>query len=165
MRLQRSREAALRKFLAEPPFCKRNVSDKELEMFNTALTHDSYANEEASRDNIVGSYERLEFLGDAVMDMIVCEHIYSSTDLNEGAMTEFKNEMVSNRNISSRISEKGIDIDSCILVGEGHKEKRTGDSIVEDRMRSDAFEAVIGAVYLLYGTDEARRIINDVFLK
>ncbi|MDR0778119.1 MAG: hypothetical protein LBE48_01580 [Methanomassiliicoccaceae archaeon] len=155
----------LREFLASYPFDRRNVTDEELKMFDIALTHDSYANEEASRNMIVGSYERLEFLGDAVMDMIVCEHIYRNTDLTEGAMTELKKEIVCNKNISLRIIEKEVDIDGCLRVGEGHKEKRTKDNIVEDIMRADAFEAVIGAVYLLYGTDEARRIINDIFLK
>jgi ribonuclease-3 len=165
MTLQRSREMKLREFMASPPFNRRNVADTELEVFNVALTHDSYANEEASRDHNVTSYERLEFLGDAVMDMIVCEHIFHNTDLKEGDMTELKNEIVCNRNISSRIIEKNVDIDGCLLVGEGHREKRTGDNIVEDIMRADAFEAVIGAVYLLYGTDEARRIVKEVFLK
>jgi ribonuclease-3 len=162
---QRSREMRIREFLASPLFSRRNVSDKEIEIFDTALTHDSYANEEASRSNGTGSYERLEFLGDAVMDMIVCEHIYSNTELKEGAMTDVKNIIVCNRNISMRVIGSGMRIDDSLLVGEGHKEKRTGDNIIEENMRADAFEAVLGAVYLLYGLDEAKRIVHETFLK
>jgi dsRNA-specific ribonuclease len=80
-------------------------------------------------------------------------------------MTDLKKNVVCNGNISSRVVKAGIDIDNALLVGEGHKEKRTGGNIVESNMRADAFEAVLGAVYLLYGLDEARRIVNEVFLK
>ena len=155
----------IREFLALPPFARRNVPDKDVELFSVALTHDSYANEESSRSVATESNERLEFLGDAVMEMIVCEHIYSLPEMSEGAMTELKNSIVCNRNISARIIESRIDIDGSLLVGEGHREKRTGNNIVEENMRADAFEALLGAVYLLYGMDEARRIVYDVFLR
>jgi len=161
----RGREMKIREFMAAPPFCRRNIGSDEIEMLNIALTHDSYANEEGSRSNRTASYERLEFLGDAVMELIVCEHIHSNTELNEGAMTDLKNRVVCNRNISLRTIEAGMDIDGSLLVGEGHKEKRTGENIVEENMRADAFEAVLGAVYLLYGLEEARRIVTEIFLK
>jgi len=162
---RRSREMAIREFLALPPFGRRNVPDDEIELFSVALTHDSYANEEASRNagNVL-SYERLEFLGDAVMELTVCEFIYSNTGSTEGTMTELKNNIVCNRNISSRVMKFGVKIDDVLLVGEGHREKRTGDNIIEDNMRADAFEAVLGAVYILYGLDEARRIVHEVFI-
>ncbi|MDR0198671.1 MAG: hypothetical protein LBI08_02895 [Methanomassiliicoccaceae archaeon] len=163
---RRGREMRIREFLAAPPFCRRNVPDDEIRLFDIALTHDSYANEEASRDKRTKSYERLEFLGDAVMELMVCEHIYSSAEgMSEGAMTELKNSIVSNRNMSVRVITSGIDIDGALSVGEGHKERRTGNNVIEENMRADAFEAVLGAVYLLYGTDEARRIVHEVFLK
>ncbi|MCL1904756.1 MAG: ribonuclease III domain-containing protein [Methanomassiliicoccaceae archaeon] len=160
----RRREMKIREFLASPPFGRRNVNDNEVKLFSIALTHDSYSNEKAALGENAGSYERLEFLGDAVMELIVCEHIYSNTELSEGAMTDFKKDVVCNKNISSRVLEADLDIDSVLLVGEGHKEKRTGENIIEENMRADAFEAVIGAVYLLYGMDEARRIVKEVFL-
>ncbi|MDR0334910.1 MAG: hypothetical protein LBH69_03390 [Methanomassiliicoccaceae archaeon] len=162
---RRAREMRIREFLAGPPFGRRNAADNEILLFDIALTHDSYANEEISRSNVTPSYERLEFLGDAVMELMVCEHIYSDTDLNEGAMTDIKNGIVCNRNISAKVIAAGIDIDGTLLVGEGHKEKRTGCNVVEENMRADAFEAVLGAVYLLYGKDEAKRIVHEVFLK
>jgi len=162
---RRSREMSIREFLASPPFNRRNVSDEEIRMFDTALTHDSHSNEAASRGEKEGSYERLEFLGDAVLGLAVCEHIFSNTDLSEGEMTAFKIDKVCNENISSRVKEYGMDIDDVILVGEGHKDRRTSRNIIEDGMRADAFEAVLGAVYLLYGMDEARRIVTEMFLE
>ncbi|MCL1983946.1 MAG: ribonuclease III domain-containing protein [Methanomassiliicoccaceae archaeon] len=161
----RRREMKIREFLASPPFNRRNVGDDEVRLFSVALTHDSYSNERAALDENVGSYERLEFLGDAVMELIVCEYIYSNTELNEGAMTDFKKDVVCNKNISSRVTEANVDIDGALLVGEGHKEKRTNENIIEENMRADAFEAVIGAVYLLYGMDEAERIVKEIFLR
>lgn len=165
MPADREREKKIREFLAGTPFGRRNISDEEVELFDIALTHDSYANEEASRGNKKRCYERLEFLGDAVLQLAVCEHVYSNTDLSEGQMTEFKKGVVCNKNISARISEAGIDIDGTLLVGEGHREKRTGSNLIEDNMRADAFEALLGAIYLLYGTDEAKRIVREVFLR
>ncbi|MDR2866069.1 MAG: hypothetical protein LBV13_01490 [Methanomassiliicoccaceae archaeon] len=164
MALQRIREMRLREFLASPPFGRRDVPDDELELFNEALTHDSYANEEASRNRAARSYERLEFLGDAVIQMTVCEHIYSDTELSEGEMTDFKKDAVCNRNIASKVKDAGIDIDGTLLVGEGHRKRRTGENVIEDNMRADAFEAVIGAVYIIHGMDEARRIVKEVLL-
>jgi len=165
MVLRREREMRIREFLAAPPFGRRNVPIEDLELFSVALTHDSYANEELSRNIITESNERLEFLGDAVMEFIVCRYIYTISEIDEGAMTDIKNGIVCNKNISARILEAGIDIDGTLLVGEGHKEKRTGDSHIEDNMRADAFEALLGATYLLYGMDEARRIVREVFLR
>ena len=162
---RRDREMRIREFLAAPPFNKRNISSEEIDMFSAALTHDSHSNETISKGVNEMSYERLEFLGDAVMGLAVCEYIYSNTDLSEGEMTKFKIDKVCNENISLRVKEAGIDIDNVLLVGEGHKDKRTGRNIVEDGMRADAFEAILGAVYLLYGQDEAKRIVSEIFLQ
>jgi dsRNA-specific ribonuclease len=61
------------------------------------------------------------------------------------------------------MTEKGVDVDNVLAVGEGHRGKRTNENIIEENMRSDAFEAVLGAVYLLYGMDEAGRIVKELF--
>jgi len=162
--VKREREKTVREFMASHPFNRRNLNDREVELFDAALTHDSYANEEEQAGRTKGSYERLEFLGDAVMELAVCEYIYSKTQLSEGAMTDFKIDMVSNKNMSSRIIRSGMDIDGSILVGEGHRDKRNGENIIEENMRADAFEALLGAVYLLYGIGEAKRIVYEMFI-
>jgi len=160
--VRREREKIIREFLASRPFNRRNISEHEVELFDIALTHDSYANEEAQAGRTKESYERLEFLGDAVIDLAVCEYIYRNTGFKEGEMTIFKNMTVSNANMSSRIILSGIEMDGSLLVGEGHKDKRTGENVIEENMRADAFEALIGAAYLLYGTDEAKRIVYEM---
>ena len=151
---------AIREFLARPPFIKRNVPDDILALFVSALTHDSYSNEY----DAVASYERLEFLGDAVIELIICEHIFKTTNDPEGNMTIMKQDIVANRKMSSKILEKGLDIDSILRVGNGHIDKGTKTNILEENMRADAFEALIGATYLSYGMDEAKRIVFEILL-
>jgi len=157
-------EMAVREFLARDPFHFRGIKEDELALFCTALTHDSYSNEAADMDppRRAESYERLEFLGDAVLEFLVCEHVYSDTDLTEGPMTDYKQDKVANHMLSQRILEKGIDIDGVMRVGNGHIGSQ-GKNVVEN-MRADCFEAIVAAIYLSYGMDEARRVVREVVL-
>lgn len=150
----------VREFLAREPFSKRNISDRDLDMFCAALTHDSYSNEAGIGD----SYERLEFLGDAVIELIVCEHIFRNTEGSEGNMTTLKQEFVANRKMSLRVLERGLDLDSVVLVGNGHVDRTTKENILEENMRADSFEALIGAFYLIYGLEESRNIVASILL-
>lgn len=152
-------EMQVRQFLARPPFGFRNVPPEGLALFCSALTHDSYANERGGE-----SYERLEFLGDAVLEFIVCEFVYRDTGLMEGAMTDFKQDKVANRMISDRVLADGPDIDGIMRVGGGHRDSG-GRAVLEENMRADSFEALVAAVYLTYGMDEARRVALDVVLR
>jgi ribonuclease-3 len=154
-------EMRVREFLAKPPFCYRGLSRDSVDLFCAALTHDSYSNEAADVSEVAESYERLEFLGDAVLEFIACEAVYRDSDLNEGAMTDFKQSIVSNHSISEKVLSKGLGIDGVIRVGGGHRTKH-GDAIVEESMRADSFEAVLAAVYLVFGMDEARRIAYEI---
>jgi len=155
-------EMTVRQFLACSPFGYRRVSENDLKLFCSALTHDSYTNE--ARDRPVPedapSYERLEFLGDAILEMIVCEYVYSGTDLSEGPMTDFKQEYVDNERLSERILAYGLDIDGAMRVGK--VQIKDGKKDVQDKMRADAFEALIAATYLSKGLDEARRVASVI---
>ena len=151
-------EMAVRQFLARPPFRYRNVPPEGLALFCSALTHDSYANERGG-----ASYERLEFLGDAVLELVVCEHVYRDTSLEEGAMTDYKQDKVANRMISGRVLARGPDIDGVMRVGGGHRDAG-GRAVLEENMRADSFEALVAAVYLTYGLEEARRVAEAVVL-
>jgi len=159
-------EMGVRVFLAKPPFNYRGVPKDALKLFCAALTHDSYSNEAANESipRKVESYERLEFLGDAILEFVVCEVVYSETDLAEGAMTDFKQDKVANRMLSERILAYGLDIDGIMRVGGGHA-GRNGARSIEENMRADSFEAILGAAYLSYGLDEVRRIVRDVVLR
>ncbi len=157
-------EMDVRMFLARPPFNLRGVPREALELFCTALTHDSYSNEAADRNPPVHleSYERLEFLGDAVLEFLVCESVYADTDLREGAMTDYKQDKVANRMVSDRVLASGMDIDSVMRVGGGHVVG--GAKVVEENMRADCFEAIVAAMYLSYGIDAARALVRSVIL-
>ena len=157
-------EKSVREFLARPPFGYRGLSEGQLALFCEALTHDSYSNEAADMDppRKVSSYERLEFLGDAVLEFLVCEHVYKETDLTEGPMTDYKQDKVANHMLSQRILENGPDIDSIMRVGHGHQ--KSSGKAVEENMRADCFEALVAAVYLTFGLDEARRMVSETVL-
>lgn len=157
-------EKSVREFLAREPFRLRGVSEDNLALFCAALTHDSYSNEAADMDppRHVESYERLEFLGDSILEFLVCEHVYKDTDISEGPMTDYKQDKVANHMLSQRILEKGIGIDAVMRVGNGHMKGYS--KAIEENMRADCFEALIAAVYLSYGMDEARRVVTETVL-
>ncbi len=155
-------EMAVREFLSGPPFGYRGVPADDLGLFCAALTHDSYTNEARDRPvpEVAPSYERLEFLGDAILEAIVCEYVYSRTDLSEGRMTDFKQEYVENGKMSDRIMAFGLDIDGLLRVGK--VQMKDGRKDVQAKMRADAFEAMIAAVHLTKGMGEARRVALQV---
>ena len=153
-------ERTVREFMARRPFSRRNLSDDEVKLFCSALTHDSSTDEATKLQppRIAESYERLEFLGDAVVELLACEHVYRDTDLKEGRMTDYKQSIVSNEEISSKVQRYGLDIDSAMLVGHGHRVPNG----ISEKMRADAFEAIIGAIYILYGLEDARKVVEEV---
>ena len=134
---------------------------KDKTLFKQALTHSSYANEhrhEGLKDN-----ERLEFLGDAVLEIISSEYLfYNYPDMAEGEMTKLRASIVCEPTLALCTHE--ISLGSYLFLGKG--EERTGgrnrDSIV-----SDATEALLGAIYLDGGFANAKEfvlnfILNDI---
>ncbi len=151
-------EMSVRMFLARKPFGYRGVPSEDLELFCQALTHDS-----AGDGRPVRSYERLEFLGDAVLELLACEEAYGDPELDEGSMTIIKQDWVANHKVSERVLAYGLDLDSVMRVGGGHIDG-SGRNIIVENMRADCFEAILAAVYLTHGMDEARRIAREVIL-
>jgi len=133
-----------------------NFLDKEIikninkELLNEALTHSSYSNEHKGSKN----YERLEFLGDAVLELLISEYFYNKTIFKEGIMTKKRASYVCEQALSHYAKELGID--KCIKVGHG-QEGNINDTII-----ADVFEAVLGAIYLTYGIDKSREYIKEV---
>ncbi|MDD2531933.1 MAG: ribonuclease III domain-containing protein [Candidatus Methanomethylophilaceae archaeon] len=154
-----SEEARMRELLASPPFSKRDLTSEEAGIFMEALTHDSYVSEKGEGV----PYERLEFLGDAVTELVASEYAYRLGG-DEGEMTDTKQSLVANRCISAAVLRKGIRIDPAARVGNGHIDKRTKIPVLEENMRADIFEAIVGAFYLMYGLEEARRLVLAVLL-
>jgi ribonuclease III len=111
-------------------------------LFELALTH---ASTSARADN-----ERLEFLGDAVLDLIVAEELYRmAPELDEGAMTELKAWVVS-RKVLAGVA-RALDLERVARVGQGMKDRTLTPS-----MLANLFEALLGAVYLDAGLEAAR---------
>ena len=112
------------------------------ELLEQALTHSSYANER--RINKIGSYERLEFLGDAVLELVSSEFLFARhPELPEGDLTKLRASMVCEPALA--FCARDIQLEEHILLGKG--EEATGGR-KRDSITSDVMEAVIGAIYL-----------------
>ncbi len=128
-----------------------NYTFKDQMLLNTALTHSSYKNEQK---NVANDNERLEFLGDAVLSIIVADYIFKHKKVAEGELTKIRASLVCETALA-QFAEK-INLGSYLLLGKGeeHNGGRERPSIV-----SDAFEALIAAIYLDGGMDEASRFV------
>ncbi len=132
---------------------------RDASLLKTALTHRSFSNE--VRIGSAQNNERLEFLGDAVLELTVSEYLYRShPDMREGEMTRLRAALVCESTLAG--AARGIQLNDCLLLGRG--EELSG-SRERDSLISDAFEALIGAVYLDGGKEEAKRFIEAALLK
>lgn len=139
-----------------------NYSFRDVSYLDAALTHSSYTNELRSRGMRADSNERLEFLGDAVLQLVISEHLYSCYSKHrEGALTKMRQQLVCEKTLA-RIARK-IDLGSYINLGNGEE---SSDCRSRPKILADALEAIIAAVYLdcqLKESKEYERIILDLF--
>lgn len=134
---------------------------KNKELLINALTHTSYANEHRHKD--MKDNERLEFLGDAVLEMVSSEYLYKNmSNLPEGKMTKLRASLVCEPTLA--MDARDIGLEDFIYLGKGEEATggRNRDSIV-----SDAFEALIGSIFLDGGLEPAkifitRFVLNDI---
>lgn len=127
-------------------------------LLKNALTHSSYANEKHWKYET--NNERLEFLGDAVLEIISSEFIFQNhPHMVEGKMTKMRASLVCEMSLAAAARE--INLGSYIYLG--HGEKATGGA-KRDSILSDAFEAVIGAVYLDGGYEPAKKFVMQYVL-
>ena len=130
--------------------------DKKL--LKQALTHSSFANEQ--RINRLGSYERLEFLGDAVLELVSSDFLFhENPQMPEGQLTRLRSSMVCEPALA--YCARDLELEKYILLGKGEEGTggRNRDSII-----SDVMEAVIGALYLDGGFQAAHRFIHHFVL-
>jgi ribonuclease III len=124
---------------------------QNVELLREALTHASSASRRLS------SNERMEFLGDAVLGLIVCELLYRSyPDFSEGELTRVKSIVVSRRTCAKLGKELGLE--ACLTVGKGIIHGRS----LPRSLASDAFEAVVAAIYLDGGFEAARQWLEPL---
>lgn len=124
---------------------KYNLKFKKLELLNQAFCHTSFTNE--NNLEVINSYERLEFLGDAVLKLTVSKLLYKKfKDYQEGKLTKLRAEIVSDKTIAKYAEKLGIG--ELLLLGKN--EKKHGGSTKESILAC-AFEALLGAIFIEYG--------------
>jgi ribonuclease-3 len=134
-----------------------NYNFKDIKLLNTSLTHSSYANENKMRS--YESNERLEFLGDAILNLIVSEYLYYHfSKLPEGELTKKRATVVCESSLA--FAARKINLGNYILLGKG--EETTGGRN-RDSLLADAFEALIGAVYIDGGLTSTRTFLLGMF--
>jgi len=124
----------------------------DIDLLVTALTHRSYINEH--KGSVKEHNERLEFLGDAVLELVSSDFLYRNYDEPEGIMTALRAALVRTESIGDAGKELGYEP----LVRLSHGEKN-GSERAHDVILADCFEAVIGAIYLDQGYEAARDFI------
>ncbi|HLS26745.1 MAG TPA: ribonuclease III [Beutenbergiaceae bacterium] len=119
-----------------------------------ALTHRSFAHEAGG----IPTNERLEFLGDAVVGLVVTEHLYRSHDqVAEGELAKMRAATVSQRALAA--SARTLNLGNYVLLGKG--ELATGGRD-KDSILADTLEAVFGAIYLCHGLEPTRQVVHRV---
>ena len=128
---------------------KYGIKFKNKQLLDTALRHSSYSNEFGGQN-----YERLEFLGDAVLQIIMSEYFYNNTNYPEGKMSKLRASYVCEQAL--RVYSEDLGLIPYIKVGHGEKNN------ISDNIIADIFESTLGAIYLDQGITEAKEIIYDI---
>ena len=133
---------------------KIKIKFKNPELLQTALTHRSYLNE--NRSYKLDQNERLEYLGDAVLELVVTDYLYSNFPNPEGELTNWRASLV-NKDMLARVS-RSLEVEEYLLMSRGES-KDTGRA--RDYLLANALEAIIGAIYLDQGYDAAKEFILE----
>lgn len=137
----------------EDLFKRLGIKIKDISLYNSAFSHSSYANEHKKKID----YERLEFLGDAVIDLVISEYLYQKSDLGEGQMTKLRASYV----CEDALYRYSTDLELNKYLKVGHGEEKSGGKH-KKAIVADIFEALMGAIYLDLGFDTVRRIILEI---
>ncbi|MFR0367802.1 ribonuclease III [Candidatus Phytoplasma palmae] len=136
-------------------FQRLKIEPKNISLYINALTHSSYANESPFQNN---DNERLEFLGDAVINFLMANYLYRKNKYDEGSMTKKRAQAVCIDSLLIYANE--IDLKEYILLGKGEQKRYIHNySII-----ADAFEALFGAIYLDLGYEQVKKTFYYVVL-
>ncbi len=133
------------------------VKIKDEDLFTSAFTHRSYLNEHRSFP--LPHNERLEFLGDAVLELISTEHLYRNYDHSEGELTNFRSALVNYKMLSDIAKKIGIEQFLQMSRGEAKDTGRARQVIL-----ANAIEALIGALYLDQGHESTKAFVEKYIL-
>lgn len=139
----------------EKLFEKLNISPKNKNLYITAFSHSSYANEHKAKND----YERLEFLGDAVLDLVIADYLYSNQKEKEGEMTKIRASYV----CENALFEYSMNLGLNEYIKVGHGEEKEGGKF-KKAIVADIFEALIGAIYLDLGYATARKTVLQIIV-
>ena len=129
----------------------------DIEILITAFTHRSYLNEH--KKTVKAHNERLEFLGDAVLELVVTEHLYNNYAEPEGILTNWRSALVRTESISAAAEKLGFN--DYLRLSRGEKR---GTERARAQILANCFESVIGAIYLDKGYEAAKQFLNPNLL-
>ncbi len=130
-----------------------HVEFNDIDLLITAFTHRSYLNEH--KKTVKEHNERLEFLGDAVLELIVTEYLYSNHEDPEGILTNWRSSLVRTESIGAAASNFGFE--PLLRLSRGEKR---GTERARAQILANSFEAVVGAIYLDQGYEAAKQFIT-----
>ncbi len=133
---------------------KIGVKIKNQKLFDTAFAHSSFVNEHSLKND----YERLEFLGDAVLELVVSDYLYKNVNMAEGDMTKFRSCYVCENALYQYM--KDLNLIKYIKVGQG--ELHEGN--VKKAIVADTFESLMAAIYLQEGYEKVKEVILNIIV-
>jgi ribonuclease-3 len=136
---------------------KLKIKFKNIEILVTAFTHRSYVNEH--RKTVFEHNERLEFLGDAVLELVTTEYLYNNFQEPEGVLTNWRSALVRTESIGAAAAK--LNFEPLLRLSRGEKR---GSDRARAQILANSFEAVVGAIYIDQGYDVARDFIVDNLL-
>lgn len=129
------------------------VTFNDIELLVTAFTHRSYVNEHKKTVSVHN--ERLEFLGDAVLELVVTEYLYSKYDEPEGILTNWRSALVRTESIGAAAAK--FEFEPLLRLSRGEKR---GSDRAREQILANSFEAVVGALYIDQGYEAAKKFIT-----
>ena len=133
------------------------VTFKDIDLLMTAFTHRSYVNEHKKTAQLHN--ERMEFLGDAVLELVVTQFLYSHFSEPEGILTNWRSALVRTESIGEAAKRSGFE--PMLRLSRGEKR---GTDRARDQILANSYEAVLGAIYLDQGYDAAKQFIEGSLL-
>ena len=130
---------------------------KDIDLLITALTHRSYVNEH--KKSVSEHNERLEFLGDAVLELVVTDYLYRNFSEPEGILTAWRASLVRTESIGE--AGEALGYEPLIRMSKGEKK---GSDRARQQILANAFEAVTGSIYLERGYDDAAKFIHKYII-
>jgi len=130
---------------------KYNIIIRNNKLYETALSHASFVNEHHKK----ADYERLEFLGDAVLELVVSDYLYKNIKAKEGEMTKIRASYVCEKALYSYMND--LDLIKYIKVG-------NGETDVKESIVADIFESIMAVIYLEEGFEKVKEVILSIIV-